>query len=238
MPILLELIFAVTAAASNSNASGSVPSASCPSFPDAILWFTSSPETARQGETLSLTPMFRLRGPYGANPMPVECLSNWSVSPKGSATLAKDRSKLVIHRDAKPGSDIIVSARFGPFQVNGAFRVVGRDESVLTGKYSQRTADNCGNSKPVRELVFDSRGNYSVTHQPFETYVDYSGTYQWDSNTGALRLFSKGDSSTPMKEGTARFEGTRLVLEGIVLDLQQPPPLPGEPDGVQCRLLF
>ncbi|HEX8215428.1 MAG TPA: hypothetical protein VF582_08160 [Allosphingosinicella sp.] len=238
MPLLLELLLALAAPSSVSAASENRPPASCPSFPDAFLWFAISPETARQGGTLSLTPMYRLRGPYGAHSIAAECLSDWSVSPSGAATLSKDRSKLLIGDDAKPGSDIALSARFGPFQMNGAFLVVGRDEAVLTGKYSQSAGTGCGNSRPVGELVFDSRGNYSVTHQPFETFVDYSGTYEWDSKTGALRLFSAKSPTTPLKEGIARFEGGRLVLEGIMLDLLQPPPVPGEHGVDGCRLVF
>ena len=60
------------------------------------------------------------------------------------------------------------------------------------------------------------RGTFDVTYQPFETYVDYWGSYRFDAATGKLDLKVEGGNFVPSDirlNGTARRENGKLQLE-------------------------
>ena len=171
----------------------------------------------RQGAVVRLTPAVDI-SPAGTAELPLRCTSAWSVT--GPAILSPDRSSVTIAPDAPAGSTVTVGFTHLGKPVEARFKVVARDEIVLTGRYIQRSLAGCTAHKPVRELEFKPENRFSVTFVPFETYQDYWGTYAYDPVSGRLRLKVEGGNFVPPNldpEGVAeRVEG-RLRLKDMFL---------------------
>ena len=178
----------------------------------------------RQGATVKLTPKVDM-APAGTQEVPVRCTSGWSV--RGPATLSADRTALTIAPDAPVGALVIVAFRHAGKPVEAQFRVISRDEVVLTGRWSQRSVEGCRIAEPVGELEFMPENRFSVTFRPFETYRDYWGTYSFDAATGRIALEVEGGNFVPPGldlEGEAERGATGVVLKGLFLGSRQSEP--------------
>ena len=192
------------------------PDTTCLDPPGRANFTEFSTTVFRQGARVGIRPM-RDQMPAGNRELPAECLSDWSI--EGPAEFSADRRSLTIRPDAPPGSEILLRYSVKGEAVVARLRVIARDAVVLTGIRGQQAAAGCENLEPIRELAFGPE-RFSVTFAPFESYKDYWGTYAFDPATGALRLTVEGGNSVPPGldlEGTARLEGSRLVLEGMFL---------------------
>ncbi|MEO7177555.1 MAG: hypothetical protein ABIW83_01810 [Allosphingosinicella sp.] len=171
----------------------------------------------RQGATIRVTPKVDM-SPAGTAELPLRCTSGWSVT--GPATLSRDRTSIIIAPDAPVGATVTVGFRHVGKAVEASFKVVARDEVVLTGLWSQRGIEGCPGVEPVRELELRPENGFSVTFQPFETYQDYWGSYTFDPATKRIRLTVAGGNFVPPDldlEGEAELVDGRLRLKGLFL---------------------
>ncbi|MGZ8286602.1 MAG: hypothetical protein ACXW27_16055 [Allosphingosinicella sp.] len=181
----------------------------------------------RQGTVVRVTPTVD-RSPAGTAELPLKCTGGWSVT--GPATLSPDRTSVTIAPDAPVGSTVTVGFHHAGKAVEARFRVVARDEIVLTGRWSQRSLEGCSAPEPVRELEFRPENRFSVTFLPFETYRDYWGTYAFDPATKRLRLTVEGGNFVPPNldpEGEAELAEARLRLTGLFLGSRDGAPRSG-----------
>ncbi|HEX8469372.1 MAG TPA: hypothetical protein VF620_16370 [Allosphingosinicella sp.] len=180
----------------------------------------------RQGAVVRVTPTVD-KSPAGTAEVPLKCTTRWSVS--GPATLSPDRTFVTIAPDAPPGSIVTVRYHYGP-PVEARFKVVARDEVVLTGRYSQRSLEGCSPAASVGELDFRPENRFAVTFMPFETYQDYWGTYSFDPATKRLRLTVEGGNFVPSNldlEGEAELVEGRLRLKDLFLGSRDGEPRSG-----------
>lgn len=209
-----------------------IPDTSCLQ-PDYHFAFVGMDTTVyRQGAVVRLTPMVD-RSPAGTAELPLKCTSGWAVT--GPATLSPDRKSLTIAPDAPPGAIVHVRFHHAGKPVSTQFRVVARDEIVLTGRYSQKSLEGCHGAEPVRELEFRPENRFSVTFMPFETYKDYWGSYSFDPATKQIKLKVEGGNSVPANldlEGEAELAEGRLRLKDIFLGSRDGAPQSG------CTYLF
>lgn len=181
----------------------------------------------RQGAVVRVVPTVD-RSPAGTAEVPVKCTSDWSVT--GPATLSADRTSVTIAPDASVGSIVTVGFRHAGKPVEARFRVVAKDEIVLTGRRSQQSLEGCTAHEPVRELEFQPENRFSVTFLPFETYRDYWGTYSFDPATKRIRLTVEGGNFVPPNldlEGKAELAGGRLRLKDLFLGSRDGTPQSG-----------
>ncbi|HEX8512431.1 MAG TPA: hypothetical protein VF688_04920 [Allosphingosinicella sp.] len=181
----------------------------------------------RQGAVVRVTPTVD-KAPAGTAEIPLRCTTGWSIT--GPATLSPDRSFVTIAPDAPPGSIVTVGYRYGGAGTETRFKVVAKDEVVLTGRYSQRSLEGCSPAQSVGELEFRPENRFSVTFMPFETYQDYWGAYSFDPATKRLRLTVEGGNFVPSNldlEGEAELAEGRLRLKGIFLGSRDGAPRSG-----------
>ncbi|HEX8307523.1 MAG TPA: hypothetical protein VF645_03800 [Allosphingosinicella sp.] len=181
----------------------------------------------RQGAVVRVTPTVD-KAPAGTAEIPLKCTTGWSIT--GPATLSPDRTFVTIAPDAPPGSIVTVGYRYGGAGAEARFKVVARDEVVLTGRYSQRSLEGCAPGASVGELEFRPENRFSVTYMPFETYQDYWGTYSFDPATKRLRLTVEGGNFVPTNldlEGEAELAEGRLRLKDIFLGSRDDAPRSG-----------
>jgi hypothetical protein len=186
----------------------------------------------RQGAVVRVTPKVDM-SPAGTAELPLKCTSGWSVS--GPAKLSADRTSVTIAPDAPVGATVTIGFRHVGRPAQAQFKVVAKDEIVLTGRWSQRSLEGCSAPEPVRELEFRPENGFSVTFLPFETYQDYWGSYAWDPDTGRLRLTVKGGNFVPANldlEGEAELAGGRLRLKDVFLGSRDGAPQSG------CTYIF
>lgn len=185
------------------------------------------PEVLRPGEEAAIAYRYR-DGPDGEKVIPPQCITRLAL--KGPAQL-RSAEKLRIDRDAKAGEEITLSMRIGGQPYSRTVKVTGRDQQVLTGTWHLVESRNCRARLPS-EMRFFENGGYDFTFPEamVETMTSGSGSFTWDSTTGALSLGGYW-------RGTARFEGPRLVLEGPFFDWPTSDP-PGTPTPPPCRMVL
>lgn len=185
----------------------------------------------RQGATIGVTPKVDM-SPAGTAELPLRCTSGWSVT--GPATLSRDRTSITIAPDAPVGATVTVGFRHLGKAIEAGFKVVAKDEVVLTGLWSQRSLEGCS-AESIGELEFRPDNRFAVTFHPFETYQDYWGSYVWDADTGRIRLTVEGGNFVPPGldlDGAAELAGGRLRLTGLYLGSRG-----GSPQS-DCTYLF
>jgi hypothetical protein len=197
-----------------------------------------NPLVARPGATLKIFSDH----PLGYAPpidVPDELLTRWRASPEGVATFSADGAQAVVSEAAVPGTTITLTANYcGKEEVSKTLPVYAKDQPVIVGFWKQESAECTEMAvphKPIRELVFEALGGFSVTYQPFESYKDYWGTHTFDYRTGALDVTVTGGNAEPEYadlSGTAKLENPkRLVLDGLYLGQK------GHPEA-SCRYVF
>ena len=215
------------AARSASQAGGPTLSEACEPFRNhpIVMWIDSP--AVRQGETVPIHVGSTLRQIHPGvrpDPVPSTCLGDWRISPAGAAAVSDDGARLTVAADAPAGTSLTLSAQSPGGPVSREVAIIGRDEAVLMGLWSQMEVD-CGDhpppGRPVRELGF-SADRFTVTWTPFESYTDYWGTYAHDIVGGRLRLQMTGSNLNPptaVMEGgiVVSADGRRMVLTGIDL---------------------
>lgn len=203
--------------------------------PDAHFALVATDTTIyRQGTVVRIIPKVDI-SPAGTAELPLRCTSGWSVV--GPARLGEDRKSLTIAPDAPVGATVTVAFRYADKPVEARFKVVARDEIVLTGRWSQQSLEGCADPapEPVRELELRPENGFSVTFTPFETYRDYWGSYAWDADTGRLRLTVVGGNFVPGNldlEGEAELKEGRLRLKDVFLGSRDGAPRSG------CTYIF
>lgn len=197
--------------------------AECAAFIADRVLLTIGAEVARQGATVPLR-AYVPQGPYSPKQVPLTCLRGWTVNPAGSAEISIDPPTLTIAANA-PAGEILTLGADAP----GGFAylttmLVGRDELVLTGRWRQtdvECAEGPPPPEPIRELIVNAMGEYSVTWMPFETYKDYWGKARFDAAGRRLTLTVDGGNRPPVGaqlEGEASIDAEgRLILDGFHL---------------------
>jgi hypothetical protein len=207
----------------------------CSAADDGLTVLVVQQSPARQGATLRIS---AASGPWSSSPVPTACLTDWRIGDR-AVTLSPDHAHLIIAPDARPGQIVGISAMVRKHQIRTEIRIVGREEVVLTGYWSQETVD-CGHdvppAEPVRELHFDDRGGYSVTFTPFETYKDYWGEFTFDAAASTIRFTHEGGNRPADGldlAGTAALgDDGKLTLDALFLGDRDGPP------GRSCRYVF
>lgn len=159
----------------------------------------------------------------------VAVCAKWSVEPAGLATI-DDNGRLVVSA-AAGGRMLFVTARLANDEaLSTTIPVADASVAPLVGNWHEEARLSCDSKlwlpppEPIRELHVSASGGFSVTWTPSESYVDYSGDYTYDGNTGALKLANLAGNYVPkdvVTKGTARVENGKLVLSAIWLGTKQ-----------------
>ncbi len=184
----------------------------------------------------------------GFTAFPKDCLKNWRIEPADLSSLNDKTATLKISDAAPSGSQIDISVMFFGESIKRTIKITGRDEVVLTGIRSQKEGPDCPGATHVGEIDFKDDGRFGVTFAPFESYVDYWGTYSFDSKTGALTMKTDGGNFIPSDldlEGKAWLEPNGVLhLDGFNLGGRNASapmqPMLGEnpPPAPECRYIF
>jgi hypothetical protein len=169
-------------------------------------------------------------------PTQVEACVAWSIDPVEGATIDA-AGLLTIDAAVAAGTTISVTAdvESGRRIVTADFEVYVPLEYEILGYWSEVQQLPCDGGAPfvpeptIPELIFADTGEFRVTWTPFESYVDYWGTFTYDEPTRALVLTVDGGNYVPPDvdgEGTATVVDSQLVLEDMWLGTAQNPVTP------------
>ena len=103
---------------------------------------------------------------------------------------------------------------------------------ALLGTWRQVETE-CAGAEPVRELIFEAGGHYSVTWLPFESYKDYWGAWTYNARTHVLTLTVENGNNIPtdrVMSGEVSLEAHQLTLGPISLGSPQ--------QGARCTAPF
>ncbi len=158
----------------------------------------------------------------------VDACAVFSVSPAGAATIDSKTGVLAIPATTPSGTvlDVTADVEDGRRLVTTKVYVFTEAAAPLVGYWTETSELECGTSAPrtpevpIQELVFRANGTFRVTWQPFELYVDYWGSYDYDLATAALTLTVEGGNYTPPDVdgvGTATVQAGELTLTDVWL---------------------
>jgi hypothetical protein len=108
----------------------------------------------------------------------------------------------------------------------------GAAPASLVGTWHQAEAE-CAGAAPVRELIFEAGGRYSVTWAPFEIYKDYWGAWRYNARTHVLTLTVDGGNYQPadrVLSGEVSADAHELTLGALSLGSPQ--------QGLRCTAPF
>ncbi len=176
------------------------------------------------GDTVELALALPKPGPWGAYRY-VRACAKWTVTPAALATV--DTHGRVVIGAGAAGKTLTVTAQLANGRVlTTTIAVTKADLAPLVGNWKEDARQTCGGTqwitpeKAIRELHVGANGTFTVTWTPFESYVDYEGTFTWDASTGAMTLKPTKVNYLPsdvVAKGTATIEGGKLVLRGLWL---------------------
>ncbi len=103
----------------------------------------------------------------------------------------------------------------------------------LLGKWRQTA------QAPIGELKFTGAGAFSLTRTPFESNVDYAGTYRFSANEHTLVLAILSGNRQPL---VCRFKAMAQLTEVGELVVSQLPLLPVDSprtgDAKACKMVY
>lgn len=161
--------------------------------------------------------------------VPAPVSAAWSVTPDDGARIDPATGLLTIGVTTTSGSTFTVSADIegGRHVVTTEVYVYTPEGNPLVGYWREEAQLACDGGMEVipelfiEELVFAADGSFAVTWTPFESYVDYWGTYTFDLAQGTLDLkVSGGNEIPPDVDGHGRLAvdtAGRLVLTDLWL---------------------
>jgi hypothetical protein len=168
--------------------------------------------------------------------LPVRIPATWTVSPDDGVRIDPGSGRLTIDPDMPSGSEFTVTAEVddGRHAVTAGVYVYTPEGNPLVGFWREQAQLSCDGGAevapalPIEELIFAADGQFAVTWRPFESYVDYWGTYEFDLLKGTLELTVTGGNHVPDDiDGQGRFavdDAGNLVLTDIWF---------GDPDGTE-----
>jgi len=137
---------------------------------------------------------------------PVDVRTRWSVSPEVGATIDSRTGELQILPDTPPGTTFTIQADIetGRKVLTAEIHVYTPESNPLVGVWGESQQISCesgqpveGQAEPIRELVFNGAGDFTVTWTPFEIYHDYWGTYTLDVEQGTLAMAVESGNYVP-----------------------------------------
>lgn len=161
--------------------------------------------------------------------VPAPVVARWSLMPAEGAQVDPATGLLTIDPDTAGGSRFTVVAKLqgGRHEVATEVHVVTPATNPFAGYWSEEAQFTCGGGAEVlpelamEEMVFAADGTFAVTWTPFESYVDYWGTYTFDLTEGTLDLVVTGGNDVPPDfdgEGRFAFDASgRLLLTELWL---------------------
>jgi hypothetical protein len=192
------------------------PPTDCPDPGAGGYFFTTETRSVEAGDVMSLQPYFSAY-PGMSEALPAACLTDVKIDDaKGGVIARTDNGEpyITVANDAREGTVYNVSARYRENSVEGRFSVFNPTANPLVGQWSQSSSD-CAPEAVINELIFSADGTFSVTWMPFESYKDYWGRYDFDTETSELSLTVKSGNDIPedVRSGTVRFTETGFALE-------------------------
>lgn len=189
------------------------PALTCPSPPPRSLLMWMGEREVAPGDTLALRVLW-VQGPNHFVAMPDHCVTHWRLDAQAPASLDRAAARVAIRPDAADGQVFNLQAQVADQPVAGAVRVVDPALHPLKGTWTQTHEVACGTierkapAQRVGELKFTGRGQFTLTIQPFERYVDYGGAYRFSATTSQLTLEATTGNRLPTQRvwtGSARL---------------------------------
>jgi len=161
--------------------------------------------------------------------IPADVAATWSVSPDDGATINLVTGLLTIDTDVPSGSEFAVTAEVddGRHVVTIEVYVYTPEGNPFVGFWREAAQLACDDGAEIvpesgiEEMIFAADGSFAVTWQPFESYVDYWGTYTFDLDAGTVELTVADGNHVPDDvDGMGRFavDGAgNLVLSDLWL---------------------
>lgn len=172
--------------------------------------------------------------------VPVDVAATWSVNPDDGATIDPATGALTIDPGVPSGARFTVSAEAGDdrYAVTADIHIFTPEGNPFVGFWREVVQLSCDDGaevvaeSPIEEVIFAADDSFAVTWHPFESYVDYWGTYAFDLDAETVELSITGGNHVPADvDGQGRFavdDAGNLVL--IDLWLGSSPSSDGPPN--------
>lgn len=149
----------------------------------------------------------------------------WSVLPAQWGIMHPTEGELRIDPNTPHGTRLTIVAAYQGQSLEETVYVYRSEVNPLVGTWREISQLRCQEESEVvynstiGELAFFADGTYHLTWGPFEVYIDYGGTYQFDLTTGTLSMTMRGINYSPADfDGNFNFRfdarGDLILTEG------------------------
>ncbi|CAA7620678.1 hypothetical protein MCP1_30061 [Candidatus Terasakiella magnetica] len=193
-----------------------------------ILWMEKL--EVSPGTLIAPTPYWATR-PGNYNRIAPACFTGWHLSRGAKAVVHPALGLTIVAPDAPDGAIFEISAQMAGqsevMTVSGEVRVTDPTRHPLAGNWTEIEEKPCNSSvwqapaQPIGELIFRADGTFTLTRVPFESYVDYRGTYRHTVPSGALMMEISGGNAVP---SVHLAKGSAHVMPSGELLLEELPP--------------
>lgn len=213
--VLFVLSFSVSVGCTSLNETEDMRANACPGFGSGGYLFNIDKRSVETGSQFELRPYFMAR-PSSFEPLSPACLSNIEISDPDFGSVERadnDQILIEVSDTAETGSLVYITAKYLTHSVTGRYTAYDSAASPLIGRWSQDKT-NCAPGSHIEELIFSADGTFSVTWQPFESYKDFWGEYDFEAETGQLDFDAKAGNFIPsdVKDGKIKLSDTSLNL--------------------------
>jgi hypothetical protein len=195
---LFILLFSVSGGCTSLNKAGDAQANACPAFEGGGYLFNIEKRSVETGSQFELRPYFMAR-PGSFEPLPTACLNNIKISDPNFGSVEKtdnDQILIQVSDSAETGSLVYITAHYLTQSIMGRYTAYDSAASPLIGRWSQDKT-TCAPGSHIEELIFSADETFSVTWQPFESYKDYWGQYEYEAETGQLTLKVEAGNNIP-----------------------------------------
>lgn len=185
-----------------------------------------APMQVKPGEKRTLKLWVR-KGPAWKSP---DVCVTWHLETPDLATLDEKTGALEVKANASHGVYIQVTGKLvgSTKEFTGVLAVYRPESNPLVGTWHEFAQQSChdiswrrllDSRDGIREFVVNPNGGFSVTWHPFESYIDYWGTYRFDLKKKTVEFVIKEGNYKPkdfVGKGTflIKSDGT-LQLKGV-----------------------
>ncbi|MCM8557800.1 hypothetical protein [Sphingomicrobium sediminis] len=189
----------------------------CKADHDGSFYVWQRPQNAQPGDTIPITATAFI--PYAPRQLDPRCVASVTTNAPDIVSVVRDDEgvqRLTLAENAPVDFVIDVTATLHHgTTAAGQIYVYDRSMKPLVGTWKQE-GGNCNPDDRILEAKFEPDGRIEITWRPFETYVDYWGTYELNADAGTISIEATGGNYIPddIVAGKITIDGDSFILDG------------------------
>lgn len=154
-------------------------------------------ETSIDGKNILANNNYKLEfklfySPYDRQNIDINCVKNIQILSNNIANYDFKNHEIKIAQNAKDGEKFTLTYEINSIKYVREYKIIDTSLYPLMGIWHEIPNPNCQaflpNEQLIKELDINSKNVFAITWQPFESYHDYWGNFDFDIKTGNFKI--------------------------------------------------